>query len=300
MKLVFLGVYGFIVCMVVLALIVVRGKKFIPGSAMDEAQSKDFFNVIGDFKRRSLEKQPWNMQYEVYKTIATVCSIIFAVLAYITSANLFYTVVAAAAGMLIPEFIVHFQSSKQRSAFEERYARGLRQFAASLKSGLSIHQAIADVCKSPFVHDDVRREFQQLDADLKLGVPIKEGFERFAKRVDCIDAKDVAIAIGMQASTGGREAQVVETIAKNISDRLMLRKEVNSMFAGSSGTIFFLDVIPFAIIAFMMMYARAFMQPYFESTTLMLVLIGLLVFMGVGSIFIHRVVKNMRKEFGLL
>lgn len=115
MKLVFLGVYGFIVCMVVLALIVVRGKKFIPGSAMDEAQSKDFFNVIGDFKRRSLEKQPWNMQYEVYKTIATVCSIIFAVLAYITSANLFYTVVAAAAGMLIPEFIVHFQSSKQRS-----------------------------------------------------------------------------------------------------------------------------------------------------------------------------------------
>lgn len=135
---------------------------------------------------------------------------------------------------------------------------------------------------------------------MKLGVPIKEGFERFAKRVDCIDAKDVAIAIGMQASTGGREAQVVETIAKNISDRLMLRKEVNSMFAGSSGTIFFLDVIPFAIIAFMMMYARAFMQPYFESTTLMLVLIGLLVFMGVGSIFIHRVVKNMRKEFGLL
>lgn len=300
MKLIFLGVYGFIVCMIVLALMIVRGKKFTPGSALDEAQSKDFLNIIGDYKRASLARHPWNMQYEVYKTIATVCSIIFAVLAYITSENLFYALIAAIAGMLVPEFVVRFQASKQRSAFEERYARGLRQLAASLKSGLSIHQAIEDVCKSPFVHDDVRREFQQLDADLKLGIPIKEGFERFANRVDSIDAKDVAIAIGMQASIGGREAQVVETIAKNISDRLMLRKEVNSMFAGSSGTIFFLDVTPFAIIAFMLMYARSFMQPYFDSPTLMLVLVGLLAFMGVGSIVIHKVVKNMRKEFGLL
>lgn len=300
MTIVFLGVYGFIACMIVLAIMVVREKKSITGAALEDTQAPDFLSVIGNYKRDSLAKHPWNMQYEVYKTIATVCSVVFAVLAFITSASLVYALIAAAAGVLVPEIIVHFQASKQRSAFEERYARGLRQMAASLKSGLSIHQSIEEVCKSPFVHDDVRREFQQLDADLKLGIPIKEGFERFADRVDCIDAKDVAIAIGMQASTGGREAQVVEAIAKNISDRLMLRKEVNSMFAGSSGTIFFLDVIPFAIIAFMLMYAKGFMQPYFDYPSLMLLMIALLIFMGIGSIVIHKIVTNMRKEFGLL
>lgn len=239
------------------------------------------------------------MKYETYMTIATVCTILFAVLGFVITENLAYAAAGAVIGALVPECIVKLQTSQQRSNFEERYARGLRQFAASLKSGLSIHHAIKDVCQSPFVHDDVRREFHQLNVDLQLGIPIKEGFERFAERVCCVDAKDVAIAIGMQAKVGGREAEVVETIAKNISDRLMLRKEVNSLFAGSNGTILFLDILPFGIIAFMMLFARAFMAPYFTSTSMLLILIAFLFFMGIGSIVIHKIVRDMRREFGL-
>lgn len=299
MNLILLGIYGVIICIAIFCIIKIRDKKYTPGSAIEESQSHDFIGAIAAYKRSSLAKQPWNMKYETYMTIATVCAILFAVMVFVITSNIIYAAVGAVIGALVPECVVRLQASKQRSNFEERYARGLRQVSASLKSGLSIHQAIADVCQSPFVHDDVRREFQQLDADLKLSIPIKEGFERFAARVDCIDAKDVAIAIGMQARVGGREAEVVETIAKNISDRLMLRKEVNSMFAGSNGTILFLDVLPFGIIAFMMMFARAFMAPYFTSTTMLLILIGLLLFMGIGSIVIHKIVRDMRKEFGL-
>lgn len=299
MTLILLGVYGVIVCIAVLVIILIRGKQFSPGSAIDESQNGDIFSAIGNWKKASLAKKPWNMKYETYKAISTICACVFAVIGFVLTGNLLKTAALTMFGVLIPEIIVLFQSNQQKSKFEERYARGLRQLAASLKSGLSIHQAISDVCQSPFVHDDIRHEFQQLDADLKLGIPIKEGFERFAKRVDCVDAKDVAIAIGMQSKVGGREAQVVETIAQNISDRLMLRKEVNSLFAGSNTTILMLDIIPFAVIVLMLLFGQTFMQPYFEDPTLLTVLIFLIVFMAVGTIITRKIVKQMKVEFGL-
>ena len=299
MNLIVIGVCGFICCIAILAIIGVRTRRSSTGSVIDEAQNHDFIDDLAGRRRERLKKQPWNMDLKTYNLIGFICAVLFSVLAYALTAKLLYSLLFAIAGLLVPELLLRVQSAQQKSAFEERYARGLRQLASGLKSGLSIHQAIEDVCQSPFVHDSIRHEFIQLSADLKLGVPIQAAFERFAERMKCQDAADVAIAIGLQTKVGGREAEVVETIAANISSRLMLRKEIASMFAGSRATILAMDIIPFAIIAFIIVCAPAYMAPYFESPLLLAALIGLIAFMGVGSIIIHRAVEKMRKECGI-
>ena len=134
---------------------------------------------------------------------------------------------------------------------------------------------------------------------MKLGVSIPDAFEHFAQRVGTADAEDVAIAVKMQMKVGGREGAAIETIAKNISDRMMLRKEINSMFAGSSVTIAVLDVVPFAIIFFLTLGMNQFMGIYFESTEMFLLYIGLLAVMGVGTIVTHSMVGKMKKECGV-
>lgn len=299
MNIVIIGVCGFICCLAVCAIILIRSRKINTGSVIGEAQNTDFIDTISSYKRESLKKNPWNMEYETYTLIGTVCAILFAVSAYIFTAKILYAAIGAIIGLLVPEAIVRLQDSRQRNAFEERYSRGLRQLASGLKSGLSVHQAIEDVCQSPFVHENIRREFKQLSADLKLGIPIQAAFERFADRVQCQDAQDVAIAIQLQTKVGGREAEVIETIASNISSRLMLRKEISSMFAGSQATILAMDILPFAIVIFMVLVSPTYMAPYFNSPVLFGTLVGLLAFMGIGSIVIHHLVGGMRKECGI-
>lgn len=299
MNLVILGVCGFIGSIAVLVIICIRSRKISTSSVIGDTQNTDFLDALANHKRNSLKKNPWNMDYKTYKVIGTVAAILMAVIAYVFTSSLLYGVVGAIAGLLVPECMVRIQSSKQRTSFEERYARGLRQLSAGLKSGLSIHQAIQDVCQSPFVHDSIRKEFIHLSADLKLGVPIQAAFEHFADRVKCQDATDVAIAIGLQAKVGGRESEVIENIASNISSRLMLRKEISSMFAGSRATILAMDIIPFAVVAFMIVFAPAYMAPYFSSPLLLGSLVGLILFMGIGSLVIHRAVDKMRRECGV-
>ena len=299
MKLIVIGLCGFICCIALLVIMWIRRKKVSPGSAIGAAHNEDFITVIANYKRRDLKKNPWNMSFEAYTAIGTVCAVLLAVLAYVLTANIIYSALAGGMGLLIPELIVRIQSSKQKTDFEERYARGLRQLAAGLKSGLSIHQAVEDVSISPFVHDSIRKEFKQLSAELKLSVPIQQAFENFAERVKSPDAKDVSIAIKLQTKVGGREAEVIEGIAGNISARLMLRKEISSMFAGSNATILTMDFLPFAIIAFLFVTTPSYMVPYLTSLPLMVVLIGLLIFMGVGSLVNHKAVSKMKLDCGV-
>ena len=297
-KIVLVGIYGLIVCIAVISIMLIRQRRYASGSAIDEAQNRDFIDDISQMRRKHLDAQPWNMKYETYVAISTICAIVFAGAGYLYS-NLTTGVIGGLVGYLIPEAIVFIQSSAQKQKFEERYARSLRQLSAALKSGMSLHQAIEDVCHSPFIHDDVRKEYQQLSADLKLGVSIQDAFKKFADRVKFADAQDVAIAIAMQAKVGGREGSVIEGIAHNISERIMLRKEVNSMFAGSSMTLYVLDFVPFGIVGFLVLTSNQFLSMYWESFSMFMVFIGLIGMMGIGSIITHGMVNKMKKECGV-
>ena len=64
-----------------------------------------------------------------------------------------------------------------------------------------------------------------------MGISTEEAFQRFADRTGSPDAQDVAAAISMQMRVGGSEAKIMESIATNIQDRIMLRKEIQSVFA---------------------------------------------------------------------
>ncbi len=297
-KVVLICLYAIIICVAVLLIYRIRHKKVASGSAIEEAQNKDIIDDISNFRKKHLAAQPWNMKYEVYVTISTICAIVLAAAGYLYK-GILWAIAGGCIGFLVPDIIVRVQSASQKQKFEERYSRALRQLSAALKSGMSLHYAVEDVCRSPFIHDDIRVEFQQLSADLKLGVSIQDAFVKFAERVQFHDADDVAIAMSMQAQVGGREGEVIEGIAKNIGDRMMLRKEINSMFSGSTMTVLAMDIIPFGVIGISLASENSFMNIYLNSPTHFVILIAVIVFMGIGSVVTHGMIANMKKECGI-
>lgn len=299
MSIVIAGVIGVIACIAFLIIDRIHTTKKFSNSVLEQTETEDFLDEISKYKQRDLASKPWAMDYRTYKTIATAAAIILAVIAYLITQKVLFVILFAAIGLLIPEIMIYFQSNKQKTHYEERYATGLRQLVAGLKSGLSIQQSVSDVCVSPFVHDSIKEEFSQIDADLKLGISVQEAFQSFADRVKNKDAEDVAIAVNMQMKVGGREAQVIESIAQNISSRIMLRKEINSLFAGANMTVLAMDIVPFGVVAFMYFVAPNYLSPFFNSPLLTIVFIALLVLMGIGSIVVHRYVNRFRKGCGI-
>lgn len=277
-----------------------RGKK-APATMIAGAESEqDFLAIISSRKQRMLARQPWSMKYSTYKTVALASAIAFAVIGYFATRNIILMLLLSCLGLFVPEIIVRIKSSSSKAEFEERYATSLKQLVAGIKSGLSVHQAVESVCSSPFIHDSIKKEYKLLNADLKLGLPIHEAFERFAERIDSEDAKDVAIAMRMQANVGGRESLTIEAVSKNISERIMLRKEIKTMFAGSNMTVLAMDISPYLIVLFMYVSVPGYLVPFFESTSMLLIFIALMIFMGIGSIVVHNKIARMKKECGIL
>lgn len=297
-KLIVAGVVGIIICIAVMIIYNIHNKTYMPGSLL-EAQNEDIIDSIGNHKKKKLQKMPWAMSYHTYKMIATIGCIVLSVVTYLGFQNVLITIIAGTIGLLIPEVIIYFQGARHKAEYEERFATGLRQLVAGLKSGLTIQQSVSEVCVSPFVHDVIKAEFKAIDADMKLGISVMDAFQRFADRVQFQDAADVSIAIAMQEKVGGKEAVVIESIAKNISDRIMLRKEVNSLFAGANATVLTMDILPFAIILLMYMLTPSYLSPFFENALMIVFFVALLVLMGVGSVMIHRTIHKFRGECGL-
>lgn len=242
-----------------------------------------------NFIQRRLGK---NLKYYVLLAFSFV--ICFGMAAYVFTSDLIIAIICASLGITGPILVLHILENAEKKHFDERYARSLRLLSSALKSGLTIPQAISETSKSPFIHETVRKLFEQMDADLKVGLSVEETFKRMANQVDSEDAKDVAAAISMQVEVGGNEATVVETIANNISSRIEVKKEIKSLFASTSMTVWALDIIPFLIIIFLFSMSPQFVKPYFEDSGMMLILIGAITMMLVGSFVMRRSIRGIK------
>jgi tight adherence protein B len=274
----------------------IKDKRAVISTVLSTDEDEDIIDAVINKKRNKLSAKPWGMKFNTYIGIAVLGSAVLGGGAYLFTNSILLTCVAAIIGMFVPELVSLFRDSREQAKFEERYARALRQIASSIKAGLTIQQAISDVCESPFIHDNIRDEFRQLDADIRVGMSVQKSFMRFAERVGSSDAMDVAIALSMQNEVGGSTSEVVETITRDINTRMMTRKETKSLFSGAATTITMMDVTPLAIVGFISFAAPSYLEPFFATSLMKLVFWALIVFMCAGTIVIRRMVAKMKKK----
>ena len=125
-------------------------------------------------------------------------------------------------------------------------------------------------CK--FVHESMRKKYAKISSDLQMGLTVAEAFHRFEAGTGSKDAKDLAVAIDVQDNVGGHEADVIKEVADNIYGRMMLRREIKSLFASTSA-----------------------MSLYFSNPLYTIVFIILVAMMVIGSFINHKTIARIKK-----
>lgn len=195
-------------------------------------------------------------------------------------------------GFILPDMIIKFKKGAEDLKFETRFVRALSQMASSLHSGMTVEQAIASVVNCELLHKTIREDFQLLASKLKLGIPISQAFYEFADLTDSKDAKDVATAITIMTDVGGDAGVAIEKIQKNIEDRLLYRKKREAMMTEARLIVLASDILPFIIIAGIYFFMPGTIQTFFESTTMTIIFIGIIVVLMVGSVVVHKMLDN--------
>lgn len=276
-------------CLMIIVIIHIRSKKGMLN------ESRDIIDSYVEYIKRKLARSKTDVTCTEYISLSIGFPIVFFIGMQFILGKLWLSLLVAALGYFIPDLYLYLMKEKNEKEFEARYLRCLSQLSSSLRSGLSVEQAVEDVCNCSFINDTLREEFLRLNADLKFKVPMDEAFRRFAERTNSNDAKDVATALTMQAEVGGNESKVVNDIANNISARTMLRKEVKALFMDTTLTILVMEIMPVVIVIGLMLYAPHYLEPFFENWTMRVVFMGLWVLMIIGSFVSNKMAKRVRK-----
>ena len=235
------------------------------------------------------------MTIEIYLTILLVAPVVLTVVSFYITENAFIALILAVFGLRMPDIILDIMNMQAEKKFEERYAASLEQLGASLRAGKSIMQAVDDVSKAPLLHPTMKKRYARLNADLQMGVSVRDAFYRFAQSTNSQDARDVALAIDIQNVVGGREADVVLETANAINTRIMLRKEISSIFSSTTSMVWMMDFLPIVVILAFCITNRSYTEVYFSSLLNTTVFSACVIFPLVGSIITHNTLRRIRR-----
>lgn len=259
------------------------------------SKEQDFVNLIIAKKKRELEKKNSTVSISLYLKILMIAPIVCGVFMYIMSNSGIISVLIGVMGLFIPEMVVEFLRHDADKKFEERFARSLEQLGSSLRAGMSISQAVDDVANCRFIHESMRKKYAKISSDLQMGISVCEAFSHFAEGTNSEAAHDVAIAIDVQNEVGGHEAEVIEEIASSIYDRIMLQREIKSIFSGTSSMVWMMDFIGPLVIIWFSISNKEYVDTYFSSPFYIVLFILFIIMMITGSILNHRTIKKISK-----
>lgn len=255
----------------------------------------DFITDINDKLDRHIRKIDVGFKKEWYLATLMIAPLILGVLMFIGSGSGPMSVIIGCLGFLVPELVMLAMKQEKQKKFEKRYAKSLEQLGSSLRAGMSIAQAVEDVANCKFVHESMRKKYAKISSDLQMGLTVAEAFHRFEAGTGSKDAKDLAVAIDVQDNVGGHEADVIKEVADNIYGRMMLRREIKSLFASTSAMCWIMDFIcPIVTVGFTLMNAD-FMSLYFSNPLYTVVFIILVAMMVIGSFINHKTIARIKK-----
>ena len=176
----------------------------------------------------------------------------------------------------------------QRKQFMDQLADNLQVIASALRAGHSFIGALTvSVNEAP---EPTKSEFERVLADEQLGVPLEEGFDAVARRMDCRDIEQVRLVATLQRETGGNTAEVLERVADTVRERSELRRQISSLTAQGRMSRWIVTALPVVLIFAINLVNPDYMKPLFETSAGkgMLVLAAILI--TAGSLTIKKIV----------
>jgi len=184
---------------------------------------------------------------------------------------------------------VNHVAAKQRKRFEGQLPDTLNLLATSLRAGYSLLQAIEAVGEE--ASEPTRREFGRAIAEIRLGRQMDDALSDIAERMASQDFDWTVLAINIQREVGGNLAEVLQTTSETMVQRNRLRREMKALTAEGRISAIVLSAMPILLFVAISVLNPGYLSPLLESTIGFIIIGGGLVSMGIGIVWMQKIVK---------
>jgi len=178
-------------------------------------------------------------------------------------------------GYMLPRFWVGRRISGRLNAFNKQLPDTITLLSNSLRAGSSFLQSIELVSREggPPMSEEMGRVVREVN----LGLGMEEALHNLVRRIKSDDLDLMVTAIGIQQQVGGNLAEILDTIAFTIRERVRIKGEINTLTAQGRVSGYLVAFLPIGLGVALNAINPEFMAPLFTET------IGRIL-MGVGAV----------------
>jgi tight adherence protein B len=171
--------------------------------------------------------------------------------------------IGALVGFLLPRFWLNRRKGGRLNAFNKQLPDTITLIANALRAGSSFLQAIELVVRES--RPPISTEFSRVIREVNLGLPFEQALENMVRRVRSDDLELMATAISIQHQVGGNLAEILDSIAYTIRERIRIKGEIRTLTAQQRLSGYVVGFLPIGLAGFLFVAAPGFMDPMFAN-----------------------------------
>ncbi len=193
--------------------------------------------------------------------------------------------VATILGWWVPRFYVNRRKARRLSAINNHLADTIMLIANALRAGASFLQAIELVVRE--TQPPISTEFNRVIREVNLGLPFEQALNNMVRRVRSDDLELMTTAITIQHQVGGNLAEILDSIAHTIRERIRIIGEIRVLTAQQRMSGYVVAGLPIFLVVILSVIAPTFMEPMFDDYNGTMAIFGIpmgVIILAIGGI----------------
>jgi len=160
--------------------------------------------------------------------------------------------------------VLRYLQGKRLRAFDKQLGDTLVLLSNALKAGYSFAQAIATVSKS--AQPPIADEFSRATREMALGISVDDALNHMTKRNNSEDFDLMVTAVQIHRVVGGNLAEILDTIANTIRERVRIKGEIRTLTAQARASGWIITILPIALAGILSLISPEYFNPMFKET----------------------------------
>lgn len=153
-----------------------------------------------------------------------------------------FALIGAILGFYVPRFWVRYKQNKRLDTFNKQLSDTIILLSNSLRVGYSLLQSMEVASKE--IAPPMSTELQRVTREVGLGLTVQEALGNLYRRMPSDDLDLMITAINVQHEVGGNLAEILDTIAHTIRERIRIFNEIRTITAQQRLSGIILAVLP--------------------------------------------------------
>ena len=166
---------------------------------------------------------------------------------------------------------------------------------ASLTAGYSIENAFVEAGKdmAKLYGEDglITREFVYLTRALRANETLENVLSDMARRSGVDDIRDFADVFAAAKRSGGDLNRIIRRAADTISEKMDVKREIETLTSSKRYENRIMEIVPFAIICYISLTSPDFIEALYHNATGIAVMTVCLIIYGAGFVMAERIVN---------